>query len=182
MSGISPIRGTAGTAGETISGTRNLSTAAPALPSSFPASPPSRCSIACSRCCRSLRMNSPSAPRKARWRFSLSTGFLAICHCLCCRRLGRDLGRRSLMFGLAGWALAVLTIARGLLPELASCCWSSARSRAFSLAAFPPSPWPIWRKRSIRRGLGATMGLYVGGTAFGGMSGRVLTGILCGIF
>jgi YNFM family putative membrane transporter len=27
------------------------------------------------------------------------------------------------------------------------------------------------------RGLGATMGLYVGGTAFGGMSGRVLTGI-----
>ena len=28
------------------------------------------------------------------------------------------------------------------------------------------------------KGLGLTMGLYVGGTAFGGMAGRVLSGII----
>jgi YNFM family putative membrane transporter len=49
--------------------------------------------------------------------------------------------------------------------------------QGFVLGGVPAVAMAYLAEEIDPRGLGATMGLYVGGTAFGGMSGRVLTGI-----
>jgi YNFM family putative membrane transporter len=113
-------------------------------------------------------------PAESSLALSLSTGFLAIA-IVCAAAVSEGLGRRSLMsISLVGAAL--LTIAAAFAPNWHLLLVIRAL-QGFVLGGVPAVAMAYLAEEIDPRGLGATMGLYVGGTAFGGMSGRVLTGI-----
>ncbi|MDR7143633.1 MFS transporter [Rhizobium sp. BE258] len=114
------------------------------------------------------------SPAESSLALSLSTGFLAIA-IVCAAAVSEGLGRRSLMsISLIGASL--LTIAAAFSPD-----WHLLLvlrgMQGFVLGGVPAVAMAYLAEEIDPKGLGATMGLYVGGTAFGGMSGRVLTGI-----
>lgn len=114
------------------------------------------------------------SPAESSLSLSLSTGFLAIA-IVCAAAVSEGLGRRSLMsISLVG--AAVLTIATAFAPNWHLMLIIRAL-QGFVLGGVPAVAMAYLAEEIDPRGLGATMGLYVGGTAFGGMSGRVLTGI-----
>ncbi len=114
------------------------------------------------------------SPAESSLALSLSTGFLAIA-IVCAAAVSEGLGRRSLMsISLVGGA--VLTIATAFAPDWHLILVIRAL-QGFVLGGVPAVAMAYLAEEIDPRGLGATMGLYVGGTAFGGMSGRVLTGI-----
>ncbi len=114
------------------------------------------------------------SPAESSLALSLSTGFLAIA-IVCAAAVSEGLGRRSLMsISLIG--AAVLTIATAFAPNWHLMLVIRAL-QGFVLGGVPAVAMAYLAEEIDPRGLGATMGLYVGGTAFGGMSGRVLTGI-----
>ncbi|MGR9169878.1 MFS transporter [Rhizobium sp. KDH_Rht_773_N] len=114
------------------------------------------------------------SPAESSLALSLSTGFLAIA-IVCAAAVSEGLGRRSLMsISLVG--AAVLTIATAFAPNWHLLLVIRAL-QGFVLGGVPAVAMAYLAEEIEPRGLGATMGLYVGGTAFGGMSGRVLTGI-----
>lgn len=114
------------------------------------------------------------SPAESSLALSLSTGFLAIA-IVCAAAVSEALGRRSLMsISLVG--AAVLTIATAFAPNWHLMLVIRAL-QGFVLGGVPAVAMAYLAEEIDPRGLGATMGLYVGGTAFGGMSGRVLTGI-----
>ncbi len=114
------------------------------------------------------------SPAESSLALSLSTGFLAIA-IVCAAAVSEGLGRRSLMsISLVG--AAVLTIATAFAPNWHLLLVIRAL-QGFVLGGVPAVAMAYLAEEIDPRGLGATMGLYVGGTAFGGMSGRVLTGI-----
>ncbi|AJD39739.1 MFS transporter [Rhizobium sp. SEMIA 4085] len=114
------------------------------------------------------------SPAESSLSLSLSTGFLAIA-IICAAAISEGLGRRSLMsISLVG--AAVLTIAAAFAPDWHLLLVIRAL-QGFVLGGVPAVAMAYLAEEIDPRGLGATMGLYVGGTAFGGMSGRVLTGI-----
>lgn len=114
------------------------------------------------------------SPAESSLALSLSTGFLAIA-IVCAAAVSEGLGRRSLMsISLVG--AAVLTIATAFAPNWHLMLVIRAL-QGFVLGGVPAVAMAYLAEEIDPRGLGATMGLYVGGTAFGGMSGRVLTGI-----
>lgn len=114
------------------------------------------------------------SPAESSLALSLSTGFLAIA-IVCAAAVSEGLGRRSLMsISLVGAAL--LTIATAFAPNWHLMLVIRAL-QGFVLGGVPAVAMAYLAEEIDPRGLGATMGLYVGGTAFGGMSGRVLTGI-----
>ncbi|CAM5451853.1 Inner membrane transport protein YnfM OS=Afipia felis OX=1035 GN=ynfM_2 PE=3 SV=1 [Afipia felis] len=85
-------------------------------------------------------------------------------------------GRRGLMF--ASMCIAsLLNIAQAIVPD-----WHSLLAiRALAgivLGGVPAVAMAYLAEEIHPKGLGLTMGLYVGGTAFGGMAGRVLSGII----
>ncbi|WP_132551538.1 MFS transporter [Rhizobium azibense] len=115
------------------------------------------------------------SPAESSLALSLSTGFLAIA-IICAAIISEGLGRRSLMsISLVG--AAALTIAAAFVPDWHLLLVVRAL-QGFVLGGVPAVAMAYLAEEIDPRGLGATMGLYVGGTAFGGMSGRVLTGIL----
>ncbi len=114
------------------------------------------------------------SPAESSLALSLSTGFLAIA-IVCAAAVSEGLGRRSLMsISLVG--AAALTIATAFAPDWHLMLVIRAL-QGFVLGGVPAVAMAYLAEEIDPRGLGATMGLYVGGTAFGGMSGRVLTGI-----
>ncbi|MBB4275181.1 MFS transporter [Rhizobium mongolense] len=114
------------------------------------------------------------SPAQSSLSLSLSTGFLAIA-IICAAAISEGLGRRSLMsISLVG--AAALTIAAAFVPDWHLLLVVRAL-QGFVLGGVPAVAMAYLAEEIDPRGLGATMGLYVGGTAFGGMSGRVLTGI-----
>ncbi|WP_461512544.1 MFS transporter [Rhizobium mongolense] len=114
------------------------------------------------------------SPAQSSLSLSLSTGFLAIA-IICAAAISEGLGRRSLMsISLVG--AAALTIAAAFVPDWHLLLVIRAL-QGFVLGGVPAVAMAYLAEEIDPRGLGATMGLYVGGTAFGGMSGRVLTGI-----
>jgi YNFM family putative membrane transporter len=114
------------------------------------------------------------SPAESSLALSLSTGFLAIA-IVCAAAVSEGLGRRSLMsISLVG--AAVLTIAAAFAPNWHLLLVIRAL-QGFVLGGVPAVAMAYLAEEIDPRGLGATMGLYIGGTAFGGMSGRVLTGI-----
>lgn len=85
-------------------------------------------------------------------------------------------GRRTLMV----WAILV-TAALGLLLPLAPDWWSLVAVRTvmgLSLSGLPAVAMVYLAEEIDPDALGATMGLYIGGTAFGGMAGRLASGVL----
>jgi YNFM family putative membrane transporter len=119
------------------------------------------------------------SPAASSLSLSLSTGFLAFA-IFCAAAVSERFGRRSLMFAsllgaalctiacalVAGWhALLVIRALQGLL-----------------LGGVPAVAMAYLSEEIDPRGLGASMGLYIAGNAFGGMAGRVVTGTLAEYF
>lgn len=101
---------------------------------------------------------------------SLSTGMLAI-SILCAGALSERVGRRGLMF--ASMTLAALfNVLAALSPDWnLLLVWRALEG--FALGGVPAVAMAYLAGEIASEGLGFSMGLYVGGTAFGGMVGRI---------
>ncbi|MDB5976721.1 MAG: hypothetical protein JWR07_3481 [Nevskia sp.] len=106
---------------------------------------------------------------------SLTTGCLALA-ILCAGALSEGLGRRGLMFGSMTLA-ALFNLLAAVVPG-----WPAlllARTvEGLVLGGVPAVAMAYLAEEIHSRGLGLSMGLYVGGTAFGGMIGRVGMSVL----
>ncbi|HEY0200607.1 MAG TPA: MFS transporter [Burkholderiaceae bacterium] len=101
---------------------------------------------------------------------SFSTGCLAFA-ILCAGALSENLGRRMLMFTSMALA-ALLNIAAALVPGWHALLVLRALE-GLALGGVPAVAMAYLAEEIHPRGLGRAMGLYVAGTAFGGMVGRV---------
>ncbi|MBJ9589557.1 MFS transporter [Burkholderia seminalis] len=101
---------------------------------------------------------------------SLSTGMLAV-SILCAGALSERVGRRGLMF--ASMTLAALfNLLAALSPNWnLLLLWRALEG--FALGGVPAVAMAYLAEEIAADGLGFSMGLYVGGTAFGGMIGRI---------
>jgi MFS transporter, YNFM family, putative membrane transport protein len=90
--------------------------------------------------------------------------------------LADRLGRRQLMVGAL-----VITAALGALLPLAQVWWQLITLRTLmglTLAGIPAVAMVYLSEEMDPEALGFSMGLYIGGTAIGGMAGRVISGVL----
>ena len=115
------------------------------------------------------------SPATSSLALSLTTGFLALA-ILCASALSEALGRRGLMFGSMCGA-AVLTVVVALTPDWHALLLARA-IEGLVLGGVPAVAMAYLAEEIEPDGLGFAMGLYVGGTAFGGMVGRVGIGVL----
>lgn len=101
---------------------------------------------------------------------SLSTGMLAV-SILCAGALSERVGRRGLMF--ASMTLAALfNVLAAISPNWhLLLIWRALEG--FALGGVPAVAMAYLAEEIASDGLGLSMGLYVGGTAFGGMIGRI---------
>jgi MFS transporter, YNFM family, putative membrane transport protein len=76
---------------------------------------------------------------------------------------------------------SVMTLAAALLPDWHSLLIVRALA-GFALGGVPAVAMAYLAEEVHPEGLGLAMGLYVGGTAIGGMAGRVISGILADFF
>ncbi len=106
---------------------------------------------------------------------SLATGALAIA-IFCAGAVSENLGRRGLMFVSIALA-AVLNLVSAFLPH-----WESlvvVRMLSGVALGGVPAVAMVYLAEELPAGkLGAATGLYVGGNAFGGMSGRIVMSVL----
>lgn len=110
---------------------------------------------------------------------SLSTGCLAFA-ILVAGALSENLGRRSLMF--ASMALAAgLNLAASMTPDWHGLLVARALE-GLVLGGVPAVAMAYLAEEIHPAGLGRAMGLYVGGTAFGGMIGRVGMSMLTDLY
>ncbi|MEQ1403999.1 MFS transporter [Neorhizobium sp. Rsf11] len=119
------------------------------------------------------------SPAASSLSLSLSTGLLAVAIFLAAA-VSERFGRRSLMFvSLLGASLC--TIACAVVPD-----WNALlvirALEGFLLGGVPAVAMAYLSEEIDPRGLGASMGLYIAGNAFGGMAGRVFTGMLAEYF
>jgi YNFM family putative membrane transporter len=115
------------------------------------------------------------SPAASSLSLSLSTGFLALAIFLAAA-ISERFGRKSLMFAsLLGASLC--TIACAVAPD-----WNLLliirALEGFLLGGVPAVAMAYLSEEIDPKGLGASMGLYIAGNAFGGMAGRVVTGVL----
>lgn len=110
---------------------------------------------------------------------SVTTGLLAFAIVLA-SAASQALGRRGLMFVSMGLA-ALLNLAAALAPGWGALL--AARALEGLVLGGVPAVAMTWLAEEIEPGeLGRTMGLYVAGTAFGAMAGRVGIGLATEIF
>ncbi len=119
------------------------------------------------------------SPSQSSLALSLSTGFLA-CAIFLAAPVSERLGRRGLMFCSMSLA-ALCNLAAALSPS-----WHLLLvlrgAEGIALGGVPAVAMAYLAEEMDASGLGFAMGLYVAGTAFGGMAGRVLTGALAELF
>jgi YNFM family putative membrane transporter len=106
---------------------------------------------------------------------SVTTGTLAF-SIMAASVVSEGLGRRAVMFGATSSA-AILNIVAAFAPNWTLLLVARALE-GLVLGGVPAIAMAYLAEEIAPRGLGFAMGLYVGGTAFGGMFGRVLVGIL----
>lgn len=90
--------------------------------------------------------------------------------------LSDRLGRRRLMVGAL-----LLTAALGMVLPFTQVWWQLITLRTLmglSLAGIPAVAMVYLSEEMDPKALGYSMGLYIGGTAIGGMAGRVISGVL----
>ncbi|WP_430255792.1 MFS transporter [Neorhizobium sp. DAR64872/K0K18] len=119
------------------------------------------------------------SPAASSLSLSLSTGFLAVA-IFCAAAVSERFGRRSLMFvSLLG--ASICTIACAAMPN-----WNLLliirALEGLLLGGVPAVAMAYLSEEVDPKGLGAAMGLYIAGNAFGGMAGRVVTGVLAEYF
>ncbi|MDM9619347.1 MFS transporter [Rhizobium sp. S96] len=119
------------------------------------------------------------SPAASSLSLSLSTGFLAFA-IFCAAAVSESFGRRSLMFASLLGA-AICTIACALVPSWHALLVIRALE-GLLLGGVPAVAMAYLSEEIDPRGLGASMGLYIAGNAFGGMAGRVVTGTLAEFF
>jgi YNFM family putative membrane transporter len=110
---------------------------------------------------------------------SISTGFLAV-SILCAGAVSERLGRRGLMFASMALA-AAFNVAAAFAPNWPMLLLARALE-GFALGGVPAVAMAYLAEEIDPAGLGLSMGLYVGGTAFGGMIGRVGMSVLTDLF
>lgn len=118
-------------------------------------------------------------PTQSSVSLSISTGLLAI-SILCFGALSEQLGRRGLMFASMGLAaffniLTSFSTSWDVLIVLRAL-------EGVSLGAVPAVAMAYLAEEIEPESLGFSMGLYVGGTAFGGMMGRIAMSLLTDFF
>ena len=114
-------------------------------------------------------------PAESSLALSLSTGFLALA-ILGAAAVSERVGRRGLML-VSMFAAAAFNIAAAVAPGWP--LFLTARAlEGIALGGVPAVAMAYLAEEIHPDGLGLAMGLYVGGTAFGGMIGRVAAGIL----
>lgn len=106
---------------------------------------------------------------------SLSTGMLAV-SILCAGALSERTGRRGLMF--ASMTLAALFNVFAALSPSWNLLLVWRALEGFALGGVPAVAMAYLAEEIASEGLGFSMGLYVGGTAFGGMVGRIGMSVL----
>ena len=115
------------------------------------------------------------SPAASSLSLSLSTGLLAVAIFLAAA-VSQRFGRRSLMFvSLLG--ASVCTVACTIAPGWNAILLIRALE-GFLLGGVPAVAMAYLSEEIEPRSLGSAMGLYIAGNAFGGMAGRVFTGIL----
>jgi YNFM family putative membrane transporter len=114
-------------------------------------------------------------PAESSLALSVTTGSLAAA-ILCAVAGSQVLGRRGLMFA-SMCAAAILNVTDALAPTWHTLLTARALE-GFVLGGVPAVAMAYLAEEIHPRGLGLSMGLYVGGTAFGGMVGRVGIGAL----
>jgi YNFM family putative membrane transporter len=119
------------------------------------------------------------SPAASSLSLSLSTGFLAA-SIMVAAAVSEGLGRRGLMFTSMTLA-ALLNIAAALAPDWRMLLLARA-AEGFVLGGVPAVAMAYLAEETAPGQLGRAMGIYVAGTAFGGMSGRVGTGVLADYF
>jgi YNFM family putative membrane transporter len=110
---------------------------------------------------------------------SLATGALAI-SIMFAGAVSEAVGRRGLMFACLA-AAALLNLFCALAPSWTTLLIGRA-AEGLALGGFPAVAMAYLAEEVSPSRLGAAMGLYVGGTAFGGMTGRVAVGVLTQTF
>jgi YNFM family putative membrane transporter len=110
---------------------------------------------------------------------SISTLSLAIA-ILCAAALSEGFGRREVIFA-SMLSSAVLTLAGAFAPGWISLLATRALA-GFLMGGMPAVAMTYLAEEIDPRGLGLATGLLVSGNAFGGMVGRVLTGVLAQSF
>jgi YNFM family putative membrane transporter len=118
-------------------------------------------------------------PAEASLALSLSTGFLALA-IFCAVPLAESQGRRGLMFG--SMALAAGLTLTCALPLGWHGLLAARALEGLALGGVPAVAMAYLAEEIEPPGLGLAMGLYVAGTAFGGMTGRVGTAYLAEAF
>ncbi|GBQ28830.1 MFS transporter [Gluconacetobacter azotocaptans] len=109
---------------------------------------------------------------------SLTTGCLAV-SIFCSGAAAESLGRKGIMF-FSMMSAAILNILAALMPSWP--LFLAARALEGVVLGGVPAVAMAYLSEEIHpEDLGYAMGLYVGGTAFGGMFGRVAVGILTGL-
>lgn len=106
---------------------------------------------------------------------SLSTGFLAVA-ILIAGALSQSLSRKTLMLASL-LAAAVLELAAAAAPSWPVLLTLRALE-GLALGGAPAVAMAYLAEEIEPAGLGAAMGLYIGGNAAGGMAGRVVTGLV----
>jgi YNFM family putative membrane transporter len=110
---------------------------------------------------------------------SLATGALAI-SIIFAGAVSESVGRRGLMFACLA-AGALLNLFCAFAPGWTALLIGRA-AEGLALGGFPAVAMAYLAEEVAPSRLGAAMGLYVGGTAFGGMTGRVVVGVLTQAF
>jgi len=106
---------------------------------------------------------------------SLTTGLLALA-IFAAAAISESFGRRELMFASISLA-SLLNIAAAATPGWHAILVIRA-AEGLALGGVPAVAIAYLAEEIEPRGLGFAMGLYIAGTAFGGMAGRVVTGFL----
>ena len=115
------------------------------------------------------------SPTQSSLSLSLTTGTLAVAM-LVAGRISDVRGRKPIM-AVSLFAVGVLTVACSLAPN-----WTTLlilrTLTGVALAGVPAVAMAYLAEEVDPSDLGAAMGLYIAGNAYGGMAGRVLTGVL----
>ena len=101
---------------------------------------------------------------------SVTTSCLAV-SILCAGALSETVGRRGLMFGSMALA-AVWNLVAALAPSWPVLLLARGME-GLALGGVPAVALAYLAEEVVPRGLGRSVGLYIGGTAFGGMAGRL---------
>jgi YNFM family putative membrane transporter len=114
-------------------------------------------------------------PAESSLPLSLSTVALAVA-ILFAAAASESFGRRGLMFTSMA-AAAALNVGAALAPGWAALLLART-AEGFALGGAPAVAMAYLAEEIDLEALGSAMGVYVGGTAIGGMSGRLATGVL----